>query len=264
MARRALVTVVLTVALCSAGVAYAQVPRLISFQGRLANASGVVRANGSFSVQFGIFTVASGGTACFTETQTVTTDVNGRFVVNIGGITSGGIATGCTFTATNYLQLKVGADLAMTPRLALNSAPYAIRAAKALNADSISGVAAAQLGTKALYSYHASCLGASSLGNQTTYNPNFAPANGVLTTATSCFAYTYSGQTGGGCGEAAPACPAGCTDLGATCEGAGYSHQASATCVSSCAGCTVNTTGTTYYRQKRSCSCSNDFYGYAR
>ncbi|HEY3358416.1 MAG TPA: hypothetical protein VGQ83_34525 [Polyangia bacterium] len=284
MVRRTIAVTVVTLALTMAASAFAQVPRLISFQGRLTDAAGNLKS-GTASIQFGVYTAATGGAACFTETQTVsietgstcTTSANcqagffcssgtcttGRFTVNIGAATTGGIAATCTFTAASYLELKVGADPAMTPRLALTSAPYALRAQNANDAVRFNGQLPAETAQKPAYSFHQECAGAPEMGNVGAISPNFAPVSGVLASAASCWAYYYSVQTAGGCSSNAPACPAGCSDQGQTCEYTGYSTP-SPTCNTNCSSCWVTNTWTAYYRNKRSCSCQAELYGWAR
>jgi hypothetical protein len=116
----------------TAGVAAAQVPRLMNFQGRLADKAGV-SLTGTYSMTFSLWTAASGGTACFTQTLSVPAS-DGMFNVLIGSGVSGGISS-CDFTAPYYLQVQVSGDASpMTPRMTLTAAAYTF------NTDRLDGV----------------------------------------------------------------------------------------------------------------------------
>jgi hypothetical protein len=110
----------------TAGSSSAAIPRLINFQGRLSDAAGTP-LSGNYAITLKVWDDASGGSSCFSETQTVTV-TSGLFNVNIGGATSGGISSSCTFSAPYFLALQVGTDAAMSPRLALTTVPYAFAA----------------------------------------------------------------------------------------------------------------------------------------
>jgi hypothetical protein len=130
---RTLLSVLACVAILGLGAsANAAIPRLLNFQGRLTDAAGTP-LSGTYGVTFRVWTASSGGSACFTENQTVAVNA-GLFNVMVGGVTSGGISTACTFTAPYYLDLQVGTDEPMAPRLALTPAAYSF------NADLLDGV----------------------------------------------------------------------------------------------------------------------------
>lgn len=97
----------------------AQAPNSIMYQGRLTDAAGDPITVAT-SVTFNIYAAASGGTALFTSTQSVTPDANGVFTVELSPINNT-ILDG----SKRYLALKIGADAEMTPRQLLTSAPYA-------------------------------------------------------------------------------------------------------------------------------------------
>jgi hypothetical protein len=112
--------------------AAAQIPRLISFQGRLADIGGNP-LSGNHSVWFRIYPAASGGTACFAENQASVPVNAGLFKVLIGAATGGGIGAGCDFSVPYWLEVQVDTDNPMTPRLPFTTATYA------LSADTIGG-----------------------------------------------------------------------------------------------------------------------------
>ena len=102
-------------------------PALINYQGRLVDASGNP-LSGTYSLTFKIYSVASGGAADWTETQSLSLD-NGIFNASLGAVTS--LAPSVFSTDTRYLGVTVGADAEMSPRVRLVSVPYAVYAASA-------------------------------------------------------------------------------------------------------------------------------------
>jgi hypothetical protein len=138
MTTRKLAVALLTLATLASGSALAASPRLINFQGRLTDASGTPLA-GQYAIVFKLWDAPNAGTSCYAETQTVSVNA-GLFNATIGSVTP--ISTTCTFSATTYLELQVGADPAMTPRLSLSPAAYAF------SADALDGVAAGLLQQK--------------------------------------------------------------------------------------------------------------------
>ncbi len=96
--------------------------RIIPFQGTLTNSSGNYVADGNYSIVFAIYTVASGGTAAWSETQTVAT-TNGAFAVNIGANDANGVNLALD-TPPYYLGVKVGANAEMSPRVLLAFSPF--------------------------------------------------------------------------------------------------------------------------------------------
>ncbi|MCI0329422.1 MAG: tail fiber domain-containing protein [candidate division Zixibacteria bacterium] len=109
--------------------AWGQVPNLINVQGVLRDGSGNLVPDGSYSVLFSIYSVPSGGTALWSETQTVTTTA-GAFQAALGSVNNvpdfvsvfGGLPAG-----ERYLGITVGADPEMTPRMQFASIPYSQR-----------------------------------------------------------------------------------------------------------------------------------------
>lgn len=112
-------------------------PRYVAFSARLQSVTGN-NLNGTYSVLFSLYTVATGGTAVWSETQTVAVEA-GNLTVNLGSVTA--IPASITFDgATYYLGIKVGDDAEMSPRRQLTSVP------SAFNADTVDG---AHAGTSA-------------------------------------------------------------------------------------------------------------------
>src|SRR5262249_47332512 len=80
----------LAAASLSGAAALADVPRLISYQGRLTNASGQPLA-GPVNLVFKLYDAATGGSILFTETQNSVALTNGIFAIALGSQTSGGV-----------------------------------------------------------------------------------------------------------------------------------------------------------------------------
>lgn len=118
--------VLLLAGLLASSVAQAQAPTTMVYQGRLLNSSGVP-ITASTSVTFRIYAAASGGSALWTQTISVTPDVNGVFTVLLGS-PSPALTTTIFDGTTRYLGIQVASETEMTPRQALSSVPYAFRA----------------------------------------------------------------------------------------------------------------------------------------
>lgn len=101
----------------------AQVPQLINYQGQLTDGNGNP-SNGTFTMIFRIFDVATAGTALYTETQTVTVS-GGVFNVLIGSVTPVPLTLFDSGTE-RYLEVTVNGT-ALTPRRRFGSVPYAFR-----------------------------------------------------------------------------------------------------------------------------------------
>ena len=128
MARRLGILGISAAALITASAASAAVPSTLTQQGRLFDSSGAPVA-GSVSIVFTIYDSASGGTALWTETQTVTLD-EGYFSARLGESTP--IPSGVFDGSTRYLGVTVGTDPEMTPRQTIVSVPYALMANNAV------------------------------------------------------------------------------------------------------------------------------------
>ncbi|MBI4136346.1 MAG: hypothetical protein HY481_02265 [Candidatus Vogelbacteria bacterium] len=91
----------------------------INYQGKLTNSSSVAVSDGSYSIVFSLYAAATGGTAIWTETQSVSV-TSGLFSVMLGTTTS---LANVNFDQTLYLGVNVAADGEMTPRKVLGVAP---------------------------------------------------------------------------------------------------------------------------------------------
>ncbi len=94
----------------------------LSHQGRLLDSGGNPVNNPGVGMAFRIYSVASGGSALWTEFQTVNV-VNGFYDVILGSVTPIPVS----FNAPPYwLGVEVGADPEMTPRQEITSAGHAV------------------------------------------------------------------------------------------------------------------------------------------
>jgi hypothetical protein len=102
-------------------------PMRIPFQGKLIDPATNNPKNGTMTMTFSIYSAPSGGSALFTETQSVTV-VNGAFAVQIG--TSTPLSEDLFSGASAYLGVTVSPDAEMTPRQPLSMSPYSFTAAQ--------------------------------------------------------------------------------------------------------------------------------------
>jgi hypothetical protein len=99
----------------------------INYQGKLTTPASVAVADGSYSMVFRLYTVATGGSNIWSETQSVTV-TDGLFSVMLGTSTS---LTGVDFSQPLYLGVNIDADGEMTPRKILGAVPAAFEAGNA-------------------------------------------------------------------------------------------------------------------------------------
>src|SRR5438132_2579113 len=121
MLRRALWVAILVTAAHSA---VAAVPLQVTEMGRLLDASSQP-VSGTVSLKFSVYDVATGGTALWTEMQSIALD-NGYFVVQLGSVTS--FPTDLWNGSKRFLGVTVNTDSEMAPRETLVSVPYALQA----------------------------------------------------------------------------------------------------------------------------------------
>jgi hypothetical protein len=110
--------------------AYAEVPKMINYQGKITRPSGAL-VDTTTSMVFSIYADSTGGTALWTETQTAVDVQYGVFSVLLGSVNP--IPDSVFDGNVRYLGVKVGEDSEMTPRKAIVSVGYAY---KSLTTDS--------------------------------------------------------------------------------------------------------------------------------
>lgn len=115
------------------GIIQAQIPRLISHQGLLTDATGQPIADGDYSLVIKLFDAAAAGNQVYEETQSVTV-TRGLFNLIIGLNTP---LTGVNFEQSLWLETTIAGAAPFTPRTRLTVVPYAIRAEFAASAGGL-------------------------------------------------------------------------------------------------------------------------------
>ena len=108
-------------------------PSLLSLDGFLTNSSGSA-LNGSYSFVFALYNVSTGGTAIWTETQTLTVS-SGKLNALLGSVT----ALSLPFDQGYYLGVTVSTDSEMSPRYRVASSAYSYAARTLVPNATVSG-----------------------------------------------------------------------------------------------------------------------------
>jgi hypothetical protein len=115
--------------------AFAAVPHLINYQGKLTDTSGNP-LTGTYSITFKIYDAETAGNLLWEEAQAGVVIQKGIFSVLLGSVTNLGLA----FDKPYFLEIKVGNEV-MTPRQRITSAGYAFKAEQADQATNATTVA---------------------------------------------------------------------------------------------------------------------------
>ena len=105
--------------------AHAAINKEINYQGKITDSSNAVVADGTYAMEFKLYTQLSGGSAIWTETLTGANEVqvtNGLFSVMLGAVTP---FTGVDFNQTLYLGVNIESDGEMSPRKIVGAVPAA-------------------------------------------------------------------------------------------------------------------------------------------
>ena len=103
----------------------AEVPQQITYQGVLTDSTGYPVPDGDYEMSFALYDVPTGGTALWSEAQTVAVS-NGIYNVILGQ--AGNELVPIYFNGNCYLGVSVGTDSEMSPRQKITSVGYALRA----------------------------------------------------------------------------------------------------------------------------------------
>lgn len=117
--KRSILTI--TVFVLMTGAIFAQIPRTMSYQGVLTDANGNAVPDGSVTMKFRLYEAATGGTAIWEETQSVSV-VKGLFNTILGSITP----LNLPFDKPYWLGITVGSGTELAPRIALAASPYSL------------------------------------------------------------------------------------------------------------------------------------------
>ncbi len=113
--------------------AFAAIPPMVSYQGKLTKADGTLLPDGTYTMRFAIYTVPTAGDIIWSETNPAVQVKKGLFSVLLGSVVN---LPGNIFDSTDrYFGVKVGEDAEMSPRQQIASVPFAFRAGSAGNAD---------------------------------------------------------------------------------------------------------------------------------
>lgn len=139
--RTALLLALLAAAITS-GAAAASVPTKVSFTARLVNEDTGEVVTGAHRLKFELFDAATGGASVWFEGRQFDLDEDGLLFAELGETK----ALDASIFDGRALWLEVSLDdKVMEPRIALDSVPYAIRAAAAADADKVGGKTADEL-----------------------------------------------------------------------------------------------------------------------
>jgi len=122
----------LSAALVTCGLAHAQLPRTMNYQGVLTNPSGApVNSPPVVAMTFSLFATPTGGVPLWSESQSVSI-IDGLFnvVLGTGALTAGTVLGTQPFSGPYYLEVTVSGET-LAPRSALSTSPYAFRALSA-------------------------------------------------------------------------------------------------------------------------------------
>jgi hypothetical protein len=117
------------------GVDAVTIPQMLSYQGKLTDTLGLPVADTTYSTNFRLYNVPSGGSPFWNETQVARTR-GGLFSVLLGSVTPIGTVPDA---GAAYLGMAVAGGAELTPRLRIASAAYAYLSARAANSDLLQG-----------------------------------------------------------------------------------------------------------------------------
>jgi hypothetical protein len=111
------------------------IPQMLSYQGKLTDTLGQPVPNGNYALTFRLYNAPTGGSAIWSEAQTIMAK-NGLFSVLLGSVTPIGSVPAA---GALYLGMTVAGGTELTPRLRIASAAYAFLTERAANADLLQG-----------------------------------------------------------------------------------------------------------------------------
>lgn len=152
------------------------VAQVITYQGRLLTpATGASKPDATYPMTFRLYSVSSGGSALWTETQNIPV-ARGLFTALLGSVTPFGANV---FNGQNlWLGVTVGTDPELTPRTRITAVAYALYANRAETADTATTANTAANATNALNAQSAN--NANTLDNMD--STEFVSVAGLLTT----------------------------------------------------------------------------------
>jgi trimeric autotransporter adhesin len=116
----------------------------LNFQARIQTNNSNIVADGNYTVTFRLYNAQTGGSASWTETQSLTVR-NGYFSAYLGSVTP--FTSSIDWTQSQWLTLQINSDSEMNPRIKLTSVPYAFRSDRANRADQLQVTQGSNTGT---------------------------------------------------------------------------------------------------------------------
>jgi hypothetical protein len=110
------------------GIAFAQLPRTLSYQGVLTDTAGVAKPDVSYSFTFRIYNAALSGVAIWSEVKSLRTS-HGLFSTVLGDVTP--IPDSLKFDRQYWLGIQVNSESELLPRVPLTSVGSSLNAARA-------------------------------------------------------------------------------------------------------------------------------------
>ncbi|UCH61958.1 MAG: hypothetical protein JSU77_09115 [Fidelibacterota bacterium] len=107
----------------------AQIPGTLSYQAFLSDSLGVPKADGAYTITFGLYNVETGGTALWTETKDLEVK-QGLFYTHLGPFPSS-----LRFDQPYWLGIQVGSEAELAPRIPLTSVGYSFMALRSDSAQ---------------------------------------------------------------------------------------------------------------------------------
>jgi hypothetical protein len=104
--------------------------------------------NGTVSATFALFETASGGSALWDETQTSAVVLQGQLVAELGASAADPLDDRILQRDSLFLQVTIDGET-LEPRLPIRAVPFARVAQRALDADAVGGLTAADIATTA-------------------------------------------------------------------------------------------------------------------
>jgi len=111
---------------------YAEIPEKLNYQGVLKDSQGAVVPDGTYTMTFRIYNVASGGSPLWEETQDVSVS-KGVFNVVLGSVNPLDVS----FSDQLYLGISVSGGEELSPRLPFTSVPYAFTCEGVVGSENI-------------------------------------------------------------------------------------------------------------------------------
>ncbi|MBI3220217.1 MAG: hypothetical protein HYZ44_11955 [Bacteroidetes bacterium] len=121
--KRTFILTSLTLFLFGISVSFAQIPRIMTYQGVITNADGTLLPDGTYSIGFSMYTQETGGTPIWSESQNISVE---RALFNV--ILGTNSPLNIPFDKQYWLGIKlISSGLELSPRVRLTASPYSFQ-----------------------------------------------------------------------------------------------------------------------------------------